>query len=163
MKLIDILGATPIPIGYRLAFLTNFMREPLLRRMEREYGMIRPEWTVLICLIYRDALTSRDICEITEQPSNTISRAVSSLLQKGMISRRTDKKDARRKLLFIEEPGRAQHDAVMAWFVEAENHLTASLTAHERDVLETMLDRMGRDVPRWQQLPPYSSEVQLDD
>ena len=35
MKLIDILSATPIPIGYRLAFLTNFMREPLLRRMER--------------------------------------------------------------------------------------------------------------------------------
>ncbi|QIE47144.1 winged helix-turn-helix transcriptional regulator [Pseudohalocynthiibacter aestuariivivens] len=158
MKLIDILGETAIPIGYRMAFLTNFMREPLLRRMEREYGLIRPEWTVLICLVYREGLSSSDVCEVTEQPSNTISRAVSSLLAKGMISRRGDARDGRRKLLFLEPAGRAQYDAVMTWFVEAETHLTASLSVQERDLLEKLLDRMGRDVPRWQQLPPYKEE-----
>ncbi|WP_371225448.1 MarR family winged helix-turn-helix transcriptional regulator [Roseovarius sp. 2305UL8-3] len=162
MKLIDILSATPIPIGYRLAFLTNFMREPLLRRMEREYGLIRPEWTVLICLVFRDGLTSRDICEVTEQPSNTISRAVSALLDKGMIRRQTDPRDGRRKLLYLESAGREQHDAVMAWFTEAEAHLTACLSAEERDTLEALLDRMGRDVPRWQQLPPYTAETEND-
>ncbi len=161
MKLINILSATPIPIGYRLAFLTNFMREPLLRRMEREYGLIRPEWTVLICLVFRDGLTSRDICEVTEQPSNTISRAVSALLDKDMIRRQIDPKDGRRKLLYLEPVGRAQHDVVMAWFAEAETHLTACLSDTERDTLEALLDRMGRDVPRWQQLPPIPRSLRM--
>ena len=117
---------------------------------------------MLICLVYRDGLTSRDICEVTEQPANTISRAVSSLLGKGMISRLADTRDGRRKLLFLTPDGRAQHDAVMAWFIEAEAHLTATLSPAERDMLETLLDRMGRDVPRWAGLPPYKDEPSDD-
>ena len=48
MKLIDILDATAIPVGYRISFLTNFWRELLLRKMERETGLNRPELSVLI-------------------------------------------------------------------------------------------------------------------
>ena len=87
MKLIDIVAAVPIRFAYRMAFLTNFYREPLLRQMEKTHGIIRPEWTVLICLAFRDGLNPRDICEITEQPRNTISRATAALVAKGMITR----------------------------------------------------------------------------
>ncbi|MBO6624846.1 MarR family winged helix-turn-helix transcriptional regulator [Rhodophyticola porphyridii] len=155
MKLIDIVSATPFDIGYRIAFLTNFLREPILRRMEREKGLIRPELTVLMCLKFRNGLNARDISEITEQPSNTISRAVGALLAKGMISRRDDREDGRRKLLFLEPEGERVHDQVIAMFVEAEDHLTACLSPEERAQLLLMLDRMARDVPRWQKLPPY--------
>lgn len=155
MKLIDILDNTPIPVGYRLAFLTSFMREPLLRRMERDFGLIRPEWTVLVCLVFRDGLNPRDICEITEQPSNTVSRAVTALQAKGMISRRDDPEDARRTRLYLKPAGRKMHDAVMALFVQAEREMTAVLSPDEKDILIRLLDKMGRDVPRWQRLPPY--------
>lgn len=149
MKLIDIIDGTPIPIGYRLAFLTAFYREPLLRRMEREHGLIRPEWTVLTCLAFRDGVTARDICEITEQPSNTVSRAVGSLIERGMVARRPDPEDGRRARLHILRPGLAVHDAVMATFVAAERELVRSLDPDERVVLAALLDRMARDVPRW--------------
>ena len=159
MKLLGILDATPIDLGYRISFLTNFWREPILRRMERDIGLIRPELTVLMCLNFRAGLNARDICEITEQPSNTVSRAVASLLDKGMISRRHDQEDGRRKLLFLEPEGKKAHDAVMAMFKEAEGHLTACLSPEECDVLQNLLDRMARDVPRWQKLPPYKDEA----
>ena len=159
MKLIDILDATPFDLGYRISFLTNFWREPILRRMEREMGLIRPELTVLMCLDFCAGLNARDICEITEQPSNTVSRAVASLLAKGMISRRPDRADGRRKLLFLEPPGKAAHDAVMALFERAETHLAACLSAEERVTLQDLLDRMARDVPRWQKLPPYKDDI----
>lgn len=156
MKLIDILGGTPLPIGYRLAFLTSFFREPLLRRIEREFGLIRPEWTVLVCLAYRDGLNARDICEVTEQPSNTVSRGVSLLVAKGLIAQRPDPEDARRSLLRLTQAGRALHDRAMALFSEGEAQMTASLTAPERATLITLLDKMARDVPRWRARPPYS-------
>ena len=118
LKLLGILDGVPIPIGYRVAFLTAFYREPLLRRMEREHGIIRPEWTVLVCLAYRDGLNARDVAEITEQPSNTVSRGVASLVAKGLVARRPDPADARRGLLqHLLPEGRRVHDAVMATFV----------------------------------------------
>lgn len=62
MKLIDILDATPFPIGYRIASLTNFWREPLLARTERDTGLIRPQLTVLMGLSFRDDVHALDTC-----------------------------------------------------------------------------------------------------
>lgn len=149
MKLIDILDATPIPVGYRLAFLTNFWREPLLRRMERDHGIIRPELTVLMCLSFRGRLNARDICEITEQPSNTVSRAVGSLAQHGLIARRRDTVDTRRVVLDITETGQALHDAILATFAEAEEQMLTGLDAQEVAVLTGLLDRIARNVDDW--------------
>ena len=149
MKLIDIVGGTPIPVAYRMAFLTNFYREPMLRRMEQEHGLIRPEWTVLICLRFRDGLNPRDICEITEQPRNTISRAVASLSAKGLVVSTTDPGDARRKVLRLTEAGRAAHDAIMPLFAEREARMLAVLDPQEQAVLQGLLDRLCRAVPGW--------------
>ena len=149
MKLIDIIDSTPIRFGYRIAFLTIFFREPLLKRMEMEFGIVRPEWTVLICLIFRDGLCARDICEITEQPSNTISRAVTSLEQKGHIRSETDAGDARRKNLFLEPSGRDLHDRIMPMFEDAERKLIGCLTDKEKKSLDQLLDKMARHVPNW--------------
>ena len=149
MKLIDILDATAIPVGYRISFLTNFWREPLLRKMERETGLIRPELTVLICLSFREDLYARDICEITEQPSNTVSRAVTSLVEKGFITRTRDTIDTRRQVLSITDAGQEIHDALMEEFAKAEATMLETLTVDEQAQLTALLDKLARDVDRW--------------
>ena len=149
MKLIDILDATAIPVAYRISFLTNFWREPLLRKMERDTGLIRPELTVLMCLSFRDDLYARDICEITEQPSNTVSRAVTSLVEKGYVIRTRDTIDTRRQVLNITSAGRAVHDDLMAGFARAEAKMLETLTAEECSALTALLDKLARDVNRW--------------
>lgn len=149
MKLIDILDATPFPIGYRIAFITNFMREPLLRQMERDKGVIRPELTVLMCLSYKNDLNARDICEITEQPSNTVSRAVTSLQAKGMLTREMDAHDTRRRVLNITELGRHTHDEIIATFAATEERMLTVLTTDERNTLEGLLDKIARSVDTW--------------
>ena len=149
MKLIDILDATPFPVGYRLAFLTNFLREPILRKMERDFGLVRPELTVLMCLSFRRNLHARDICEITEQPSNTVSRAVTSLEAKGMITRARDEADTRRQLLNITPEGQELHDKIVALFSEVEARMVQTLSSEEVGQLTGMLDKLARDVERW--------------
>lgn len=149
MKLIDILDATPFPIAYRISFLTNFWREPLLRAMERETGLIRPELTVLMCLSFRRDLFARDICEITEQPSNTVSRAVAALVDKGMVTRSQDAADTRRRVLNITASGQSVHDGLMAKFAAAEDRMLDGLTPEETETLRGLLDKLARDVARW--------------
>lgn len=149
MKLIDILDATPFPIGYRLAFLTNFWREPILRRMEKDFGIIRPELTVLMCLNFRDDVHARDICEVTEQPSNTVSRAVGSLEKKGLIRRTKDRVDTRRQVLNITSEGRDIHDKIIALFTNAEHAMLAELSQEEQGQLVSLLDKVARSVEVW--------------
>ena len=149
MKLIDILDATPFPIGYRIAFITNFMREPILRRMERDLGIIRPELTVLMCVSFRKDVNARDICEVTEQPSNTVSRAVASLEKKGLISRTRDQVDTRRQVLNITDAGQTVHDTVIAEFEAVETRFLAVLGEEEQQVLLRMLDKIARSVDDW--------------
>lgn len=149
LKLLDILDGTSIPVNYRMAFITNFYREPLLRRMERETGLIRPELTVLMCLSFRSGLNARDICEITEQPSNTVSRAVGALVEEGYVTRTRDAVDTRRNVLAITEAGQAVHDRVMATFAEAERVMLETLEPEEVETLTRLLDKLARDVERW--------------
>ncbi|MEL6521987.1 MAG: MarR family winged helix-turn-helix transcriptional regulator [Pseudomonadota bacterium] len=149
MKLLDIIDATPFPIGYRIAFITNFLREPILRRMERELGIIRPELTVLMCTCFREDVHARDICEVTEQPSNTISRAVSSLEKKGHLSRKEDQFDTRKQVLNITPSGKEVHDKVMVMFTESEDAMLAGLSEMEKAQLLALLDKIARNVPRW--------------
>jgi len=155
MKLIDILDATPIPVGYRMAFLTNFWREPLLRRMEKEFGLIRPELTVLICLNFKPGSNARDICEITEQPSNTVSRAVVSLADNGYIKRSRDREDARKINLTISSKGQRLHDKVMESFMQAEKVMLQNLTEKESQQLTSLLDKLARSAPEWSLDPVF--------
>lgn len=149
MKLIDILDATPFRIGYRMAFLTNFWREPILRQMERDFGIIRPELTVLMCLNFRDDVHARDICEVTEQPSNTVSRGVASLEKKGYLVRKRDTDDTRRQVLRITPEGRVVHDQIMARFAQAEQKMLGVLSQQEQAQLLCLLDKVARDVENW--------------
>ncbi len=124
-------------------------REPVLRQMEKDFGIIRPELTVLMCLNFRADVHARDICEVTEQPSNTVSRAVGSLEKKGLIQRTKDSVDTRRQVLNITPEGRAAHDKVIALFAHAENKMLAGLTPGEQDELRNLLDKVARSVEAW--------------
>jgi len=149
MKLIDIVDNTPIPFAYRIAFLTNFYRAPILRKIEQDHGLIRPEWTVLICLAFRNGLNPRDICEITEQPSNTVSRGTASLVAKHLITSQSDPDDARKRCLFLTEAGRDLYDKTMAICIEAEEKMLACLDADERATMDKLLHKLARAVPSW--------------
>ena len=117
--------------------------------MEKETGLIRPELTVLMCLNFRNDVHARDICEVTEQPSNTVSRAVGSLEKKGLITRTKDSIDTRRQVLNITKDGRHLHDQVMRMFVEAEQNMLSGLNPEEETQLLRLLDKLARSVEDW--------------
>jgi len=125
------------------------MREPVLRDVERNFDIIRPELTVLMCAYVRNDVHARDICEITEQPPNTVSRGVASLERKGLIKRTRDREDTRRQTLKITPAGKKLHNEIMAMFEQAEQKMLAGLTEREKTQLLSLLDKIARDVEHW--------------
>ena len=100
---------------------------------------------------------ARDICEITEQPSNTVSRAVVSLEEKSYITRSRDNLDARRIKLRITDSGQAVHDDLMKMFSQAEEVMLKHLTQKEVDRLNALLDKLARSAPQWSTDPVFKS------
>lgn len=149
MRLMGIIDQVSIPTLYRIAFLTNFAREPLLRRMQREFGIIRPEWTVLICLRHREDVSPSDICEFTEQPRNTVSRAVASLEERRLIRRESDQADGRRARLSLTQAGKRLHDRIMPMFEDIEAKLLEPLNPSEREAFAATLQKLCLHVPMW--------------
>ena len=123
--------------------------------MEREFGLIRPELTVLICLRFEPGSNARDICEITEQPPNTVSRAVVSLEEKRYLTRSRDTLDARRIKLELTLEGQRVHDDLMKLFSQAEEVMLQGLTQKEVERLTALLDKLARQAQQWSNDPIF--------
>jgi DNA-binding MarR family transcriptional regulator len=139
-----ILERNPIPIAYRVNYLANFYIGPLVRELEKSFGMSRPEWIVLFCLQQQEGLNAQQISHVTGRPKTSISAAIKLLQKKKLISRETDVQDGRRQVLQVTDAGQRVYARILEKFVVRENQMVSCLSAHERaafhDLLQKMLD-----------------------
>lgn len=134
------------PFFFRVQFLSSNFRDPLLRQIEQQFGLTRPEFSILICLSLRPGMSAIDIAEITRQPENTLGRGVSILVEKAFITKEPDPADGRRYKLYVTPAGRETYESFVHLFVEANDEMVDCLTAKEREQLDHLLDKMCADV-----------------
>lgn len=142
MDVNDFSASVRFPWAYRLAYVVNRYREPLLKYVEEEFGLIRPEWTVLLCVSAREGIIAKDIWEMTGQPRNSISRGAKSLEKKGLIRRSKSETDRRRIILELTPLGKEMFDKISPFFEDRETHLLSCLTGPEVEQLQYLLIKM---------------------
>lgn len=138
----DLLRNNPIPFFFRIVYLSNNYRDPLLRTIENDMGLTRPEFSILLCLAQRDGLGAIDVSEITRQPQNTVSRGVFLLLKKGMIRKETHRGDARRSHLHLTPKGEKAYNSFIGLVQAANDKMVAGLTSAEVRKLDALLTKM---------------------
>ena len=146
---IEILERTRIRFGYRIAVLTNWYKAYPYRMFDREYQLAESEAAALYCLGQTAGLNATDICEITGRPKNSISRAISLLIEKQLVTRRTDVRDKRRKLLDLTDRGFEAFKRSEEWFVSTERAMLSALTKEEVSTLDILLRKMIYHTPTW--------------
>jgi DNA-binding MarR family transcriptional regulator len=149
LVLAAILNDNPIPFAYRLNYLANFYVGPLIKTIEQSFRMTRPEWIVLFCLKQRSGLNAQQISNVTGRPKTSISAAVKQLHRKKLISRSTDRKDGRRRVLQITDAGQRLYARILASFVAREAAMTACLTRSERAQLMQLMSKMIDHSGEW--------------
>lgn len=142
-----IVGNNPIPYFFRIVFLSNNFRDPLLRKFEKDFKFTRPEFSVLICLGLQSGISAIEISDVTRQPQNTVSRGVLLLSQKKLIRKETDKQDKRRNRLYLTKQGLSKHKELMAFLIEANHKMVDCLSSKEKKQLETILGKMCSEAP----------------
>jgi DNA-binding MarR family transcriptional regulator len=149
-----LLEANAILEAWRVCYLANFYVFPLFRRLERQWGITRPEWVILFCLAHQEPLCAQDIVAKTWQPKNSINRGVKLLSGKGLIKRREDPEDGRRILLSLTQAGWKTYSQTLPLAVSRKEWLVASLSGEEQQTLNRLLSKMcahvqGRDSDFW--------------
>ncbi|MEM7520099.1 MAG: MarR family winged helix-turn-helix transcriptional regulator [Pseudomonadota bacterium] len=141
--------------AWRLNFIANFFTGPVYRQLGESHGISRPEFVILYCLMHMPGLVAQDICRVTGQPKNSISRAVSDLLRKEYVQRGTDPEDKRAKPLSLTVAGRRMLESVAPIVKARQDSMRAALTAAELAQFDSLVRKMVFAMPKWVEKEPH--------
>jgi len=91
---------------------------------------------------------------VTGQPKNSISRAVSQLVEKNYLVQTTRKNDRRTKSLKLTDSGQHLVSAIMPLFRERQKSMRVALTGDERKRFDTLLKKIVYAMPDWIDVEP---------
>lgn len=129
-------------LPYRLSRLTNRISQALAAIYQDRFAITIPEWRVLAILGSHAPLSSNQIAERGSMDKAKVSRAVSRLLDKDLITRETDPEDNRLLVLDLSPAGRAVHGEIAPMALEWEHGLIDALTHEERAALDRIIDKL---------------------
>ena len=100
-----IFDAVEFPDAYRISYLANAIVLPGYDVVKQEFGLIRSEYLLILCLTHYPELTAQEVARLTRRPRNSISRAVHRMVAEGYIERTQDPGDGRQARLTITPAG----------------------------------------------------------
>jgi len=122
-----------------LSFVTSAIIVPAYDEVKRDFGIIRAEYMLLLCLSHFPVLTAQDISRLTGRPRNSISRGVHRMLKEGFIERAPDPDDARQAKLTITATGRELHKKIADYVKSRQDIVLSVLQPGEREILVQLL------------------------
>ena len=129
--------------AYRMSYLINAIIVPTYDQVRRDFGIIRAEYHLLMCLAHYPTLSAQDISRLTRRPRNSISRAVHRMLDEGYLTRTPDPNDGRQALLSITPAGQAIHEQIAGRLADRQEEVLSPLDQDERTQLDALLNKLA--------------------
>jgi DNA-binding MarR family transcriptional regulator len=134
-------------VPFRLNRLAAEVSSALASEYEHRHGLDIPAWRVLATLGFRnDACSAQFISQCTRTHKSTISRAVTALLQEGLIERVENTADRREFRLQLTKKGRALYEELFPRLLRREEEILACLSAQERKQLSALLGKIEQSL-----------------
>ena len=130
-------------LPYRLSIVTNRISASFARLYSEKFNLSIPEWRVMAVLGQQPGLSADEVCSETEMDKVPVSRAVSKLLDKGLLRREFSGRDRRRSILCLSEAGYGMYAQIVPLALSYEAELKAVLTPREQSQLENLLDKLS--------------------
>ncbi|WP_198086726.1 MarR family winged helix-turn-helix transcriptional regulator [Variovorax sp. E3] len=127
---------------YRTSRLLSVAGSMVIRLCEGRFGITRREWRLIATLAGHGALGSSQLAEHAQLDRARTSRAVSSLVEKGLVSREQPAGDRRHVRLRLTAPGRKLHAQLYPLVSGINAELLGALDTHEVALLDDMLRRL---------------------
>ena len=139
----NIFEAVEFPDAYKVSYLANAIVFPTYEDVRKDFGLVRAEYHLLLCLAHYSELTAQDVARITRRPRNSISRAVHRMLDLGFLKRVPDPDDARQAKLQITREGKIMHQKISAYLVDREAEIFGVLSETERESFRELIRKLA--------------------
>jgi len=131
-------------LPYRLSVASNKASSLIARAYQTRFGLSVWEWRLIAVLGAGEALTAQALCEATAMDKVTVSRAIRSLDERGLVTRRRDAADRRASHVSLTTDGRAIYTEVAPLALAYETALLEGFSEEERAAFMALLDRLER-------------------
>ena len=144
-------------VPFRLNRLGAEVSAALSSEYRARYGLDIPEWRVMATLGFRnEACSAQYIAQCTRTHKSTISRAVTSLLEHGLIERVENTEDRREFRLALTHKGHALYEELIPRLLRREQEILSCLTAQERKEFARLLGKIEDSLDLVQASRPMS-------
>jgi DNA-binding MarR family transcriptional regulator len=117
-----------VPLNVLATLVSNALAQIYAER----FGLTVPAWRVIATLGQYRVRTARDIAQHGVMHKSTVSRAVSSLEERGLVARKANSADRREELLELTREGRRIYDNLVPEALAFEADLLQELTPAEQ-------------------------------
>lgn len=130
-------------LTYKLNLISNLAIAANENIFSRETGLAVRELRVLRLIDDNSGIIFVELCGMTALDRTLTSRIVQKLIKLGFVVRKNDKTDARKFSLHTTKKGKAIRIVGRKLSDDLEAILSQKLTAHEKDTLDSLLNKMG--------------------
>jgi DNA-binding MarR family transcriptional regulator len=128
---------------FRLNRLAAEVSAALASEYRERYGLDIPEWRVLATLGFRrEACSAQYVAQCTRTHKSTISRAVTSLLERRLIERVENADDRREFRLRLTRKGKTLYEELIPRLQQREREIMACLSIEERKTFERLIGKI---------------------
>jgi DNA-binding MarR family transcriptional regulator len=130
-------------LPYRLAVVTEAVSRVFAENFEEAFKLTRPEWRVLAVIVEHGTLSPTLVGQHALMDKVKVSRAVQSLVVRGILRRTQDPSDGRGLLLSVTRKGRTTHESLVPLCIKAEAVVFKDLSAADQAALRRVLAKIG--------------------
>ncbi len=128
---------------YRVVVLADQIAKRTVRILRHHGDLNLSQWRVLAAVAQDEGCSSADVVAVTPMDKGIVSRAVKTLIDDKLISKRASERDGRVSHLFLTEEGRAQYLAVGAEIRTVDKELCEMMSKSEYGDLDVMLSKLS--------------------
>lgn len=131
-----------------LPYLLNQTAEAVSKDFQPQYreryGMLRTEWRILFHLGIHGEMTAKQICTLASLHKTKVSRGVTALEAKRLLTRSTDEFDRRHEQLSLTKQGQKVYTDLHNAAQTYEARLTSALSDQEIATLKSVLKKLAK-------------------
>ena len=121
--------------SYRFNVIAHTLAQHMLLQIDRDFGLNLAEYRILTVLVDRKSPSIKDIAAHTQLDKAHVTRALTALIGRGLVTQFVDKQDRRLRVVKLTLAGRAMITATLPIATTRQERLERRLTASELRVL----------------------------
>jgi DNA-binding MarR family transcriptional regulator len=135
-------------LSYRIHRLANALSRGAALRYRQEFEVSLMEWRIIALLGDFAPMTLKELAKESGLDKSLASRAVASLVERGLVLREIGRQDAREVALRLSAGGSRLHQGLMRAALERDEAFAACMSEEERAVLDRVIGRLEREAKR---------------